>query len=132
MEESSASFLDKTDWRRTIQRKLEGCVDASGRHWYPNRLDSLIDAVAAEYPGFDAHSEITTIYDYLNDKYENVWNLWLKQNSTKSKWQKRRYQKYLYHCFCHDMFEYIKNLCARKRMLLWGIKHTGGGDQMKD
>ena len=61
MEESTASFLDKTDWRKTIHRKLEGCIDASGRYWYPFRLSSLIDAVSAEYPGFDARADITEV-----------------------------------------------------------------------
>ena len=66
----------------------------------------------------------------LFDKYNLVWDRWLELNSTKSKWQKRKYRKFLYHCFCHDMFEFIKNLCARKRMLLWGTKRIGGGTQI--
>jgi len=128
--ESTASFLDKTDWRKTIHRKLESCIDASGQYWYPFRLDSLIDAVSAEYPGFDAESEITKVYDILNVKYNTAWDRWLEINATKSKWQKRKYRKFLHYHFCHDMFEFIKNLCAKKRMLLWGTKKTKGGEQI--
>jgi len=129
-DESTASFLDKTDWRKTIHRKLEASVDARGQFWYPHSIDSLIDAVSAEYPGFDAEAQIREKHDLLKSRYDELWELWLVLNSTKRKWQKYKYKRYLYHCFCHDLFTYVKNLCAKKRMLLWGSKKTPGGFEL--
>lgn len=126
-DESIASYLDKTDWRKTIHRKLEDCVNKRDTMYYGQSLDSLVDAVGATYPGFNAEKKIKEVYNHLFEKYDEVFDLWLAQNRTKSKWQKRKYQKYLYSCFCHDMFEFIKNLCASKRMLLWGTKQIPRG-----
>jgi len=128
--ESTASFLDKTDWRKTIHRKLEACVDARGTWYYPIAVDKLVHAVSAEYPGFNADKAITDKYDVLKNKYDKAWDKWLSLNSTKRKWQKWKMKRYLYNMFCDDVNYYIMNLCARKRMLLWGSKKIPGGTQM--
>lgn len=129
--ESTASFLDKTDWRKTIHKELEAAVEAKGTPWYRHRIDSLIDAVAAEYPGFNAEKEIREKLERLETKYTEAEKLWLKLNSTNRRAQKWLYHKHLRDALCHDMFEFIKNLCARKRMLLWGTKKIEGGTQME-
>jgi len=130
--DSTASFLDKTDWRRTIHKALEDCVRAEGTEYYPKCVRSLISAFAASYPNFDAGR---MVYDHLYDlqvRYSLVEEHWLIVNSGKRRWQKYLFKKYLLHRLSNDMFEYIKNLCARKRMLLWGTKTVGGGTQMED
>lgn len=128
----TASFLDKTDWRITLHRKLEACVDAEGTEWYPQRVKSLVSAASAEYPGWNAKLDIETEIDRLNKIYEDSWMVWFKSNLTKRRWQKWSYRRNLYMSYCHDVFEFIKNMCARKRMLLWGSKQIGGGTQMED
>ena len=129
MDESSASFLDKTDWRITIHRKLEACVNAEGTLYYPIRVKSLVSAVSADYPGWDAKFEITNKLKELEEEYNTRWDSWLLDNTAR-KWQKYLEYKNLYYQFCKEIFEFIKDMCARKRMLLWGTKKIPGGTQM--
>lgn len=132
MEESTASFLDKTDWRLTLHRKLEECVNSEGTLLYCNRVKSLVSAASATYPGWDAKVEIETEIERLQNYYNREWQVWLTQNSTAKKHRKYKHMKQLYNDAHKDIFEFIKNMCARKRMLLWGSKKVPGGTQMED
>ena len=71
----TAPFLDKTDWRITIHRKLEACLDAMGTNYFPLRVKSLVSAVSAPFPGCDAEVEmkkeidrLELIYNYTYEK----------------------------------------------------------------
>ena len=129
-ESSSASFLDKTDWRITIHRKLEACVNAEGTLFYPKTVKSLVSAVSATYPGWDAKEEINTMIKEREFFYNDIWNTWLSDHSTARKWKKYLKEKDVYYKLYRDIFEYIKDMCARKRMLLWGSKKVSGGTQI--
>ena len=132
-QESTASFLDKTDWRVTLHRKLEACVDAEGNDfYYPKRVKSLISAAAAQYPGWDAEEEINKYVTQRKKITLILWDTWLDDNLTKRRWQKYNYKRQLGLIECKDIFTFIKNMCARKRMLLWGSKETKSGKEMKD
>lgn len=131
MEETTASFLDKTDWRLTLHRKLEDCVNSEGTLLYTNRVKSLISAASAEYPGWNAKHDIETEIDRLQKHYTNEWNVWLESNSTAKKHRKYKHMKLLYNEAHKAIFEFIKNMCAKKRMLLWGSKKIPGGTQME-
>jgi len=131
MEESTASFLDKTDWRITLHRKLEACVDAEGTEYYPKRVKSLISVVSASYPGWDAQRDINDMLKKVRIKYYKLWFDWLEDNSTAKHAKKYHHRKKLYHMEYNEIFEYIKNMCARKRMLLWGSKRIPGGTQIQ-
>lgn len=130
MEETTASFLDKTDWRITLHRKLEACVDAEGTEFYPKRVQSLISAAGATYPGWDALKEISDERIKIKKKYKYAWINWLDENSTAKRTKKYFIKKKLYIMEYNEIFEFIKNMCARKRMLLWGSKKTPGGTQI--
>jgi len=129
---STASFLDKTDWRKTIHRCLENCVRAEGTIYYMHTVQSLVSAFAANYPNFDAKQMTNKKIDELEKKYTQIWDSWTHINSGKRKDQKQQYKYYLRVCLCRDIFEYVKNLCASKRMLLWGTKSVPKGSQMGD
>lgn len=131
MDESTASFLDKTDWRVTIHRKMEACVNAEGTHQYPLAVKSLISAVSATYPNWDANKEIKEEIARLEKLYTFKHDKWLRDNPTKSRWQKYNYRHMYYMMLHKEVFEFIKNMCAKKRMLLWGTKKIGGGTQMQ-
>jgi hypothetical protein len=132
--DTTASFIDKTDWRKTIHRKLEACVDAEGTLIYPQRVKSLISAVAAEYPGFNAATLIETKFRQLEIKWNNIANTWINENPSQWAYPWVKWEKTVEWMmgFYKEIFEYIKNLCASKRMLLWGIKKITGGEQMED
>lgn len=130
----SASILDKTDWRRTIHKCLEACVMEEGSIWYPKKVNSLDAAVSAKYPGFDAKKEITSEKKKLEDKWNKIANDWIDENPTQwaypwIKWEKTTEWTMKY---SKELFEFIKDLLAKKRILLWGIRQTPGGTQMAD
>jgi len=129
-EDVSASFIDKTDWRITLHRKLEACVDAEGTRYYKNRVKSLISAYSAHYPGWDAKTELDQFIKIKEIEYNNTLDEWLEENQSKGKWHKYHFEKHLEYMFHHEIFEHIKNNCAKKRMLLWGSKPIPGGTQM--
>ena len=122
--ESIASFLDKTDWREVIQESMESAVNAIGTILFPHKVEILITTVGCTYPGFDAEQEIQNKRSRLESKYTEVEKLWLKINPTRRRDQKWIYHIYLKHCLSYDLLTFIKNLCARKRMLLVGTTKT--------
>ena len=131
-DETTASFLDKTDWRITLHRKLEACIDAEGSVWYPARVKSLIHAASAQYPGWDAEKEIGEYIIILKKNYLDAWDNWIRNNLTLSKFLKEDVKTYFRYNYYHDIFTFIKNMCARKRMLLWGSKESIRGTPMED
>jgi hypothetical protein len=131
MDESTASFLDKTDWRKTIHRKLEACVDAENSEWYPSRVESLVSAYATVYPGWNAKRETLEQIRLINAKYDVLWETWLRGNLTKRRWQKHFAKKFYRMKQYKEIFEYVKDRCGVKRMLLWGHKKIPGGTQME-
>ena len=130
--DSTASFLDKTDWRKTIHKSLEDCVRAEGTIFYTRRVKSLISAFAAPYPNFNARKLVEERLNHLEDKYSELEIQWLNVNATARREQKRKKKQELTSCLCHDMFDFIKDLCATKRMLLWGTKDILRGDRLID
>lgn len=127
---TKASILDKTDWRRTIHQCLEHCVNTIGTTEFPRAVKSLINAVSARYPGFNAESLINNKSKYLDFKYSIIKKIWDARNQTEHSWDKDiRYAEFRIEKDV-EMFIYIKNLLAEKRILLYGIKETMGGDQM--
>ena len=131
MDETAASFLDKTDWRITLHRKLEACVDAEGTEFYPKRVKSLISVASATFPGWDAKTDIENEIKRLQEYYTGLWTTWFEDHGTAKRERKYQHKKQLYLEAHKSIFEYIKNMCARKRMLLWGSKKIPGGSQIE-
>jgi len=129
-EETTASFLDKTDWRLTIHRKLESCLDAIGTTDFMNKVDTAVEAIRAEYPGWNAEKDIGEEIKQLRERYKKYENWWGENNTTKRRTQKYLFKNDLMYKFHKDIYRYIKNLVAKKRMLLWGSKEIPGGKQI--
>jgi hypothetical protein len=131
---SSASILDKTDWRKTIHRCLETCVVYEDTKFYPQAVKSLISAVSANYPGFKAKDIIAKEILKFKEEYKE----WTKEYFIKNPdyWYHPIKRKIIYpqilNSYYKDIFEFIKNLLAERRILLYGIKHLPGGTQLKD
>jgi len=123
----SASVLDKTDWRVTIHRKLEACIDAEGTVYYPCRVKSLISCVCTKFPGWDAKDDIQDKITSLEVYYNKKWDDWLENNLLKGRWQKYNVERAFLMKLYKDIFEYIKDTLGAKRMLLYGVRHTPGG-----
>lgn len=131
---STASFLDKTDWRKTIHRCLEDCVKAEETMSYPQAVKSLVSAFAATYPGFDAKILVNKEIYRLKIKYRIKAIVFLNEHP--DYWfhpgKRMLVEPEMINNYYKEIFEFIKNLAAEKRMLLWGIKKISGGTQMED
>jgi len=126
-------IIDKTDWRSKIRDALWNCIKNAG--WYPEfiyNVDGLILTFSAEYPGFDAKEKVETKLFELKKKYKELYYQWLIENSTARYWTKKKTREDFDMKLNLEMFEIIKNLYARKRGLLYGIKKGYGGKQMPD
>lgn len=133
---SSASIYDKTDWRKTIHRCLETCVMCEDTKYYPQAVKSLMSAAAAEYPGFNAKKIITERIVEIKADYRE----WTKEYFIKNPdyWyhpiKRKIILPQILNSYYKEIFEFIKNLLARKRMLLWGSgdSEAMSFDELKD
>lgn len=127
-----SSILDKMDWRKNIQKYLDQCVLAEGTINYPLRVKQLVAGVAAEYPNFDARKIIKDHIKKLDKKYTILINIKIVTNP--EEWfhpgKRQINEPDLIHAYYHDVFEFIINLVAKKRMLLYGTKRIHGGKQL--
>lgn len=118
----TASILDKTDWRRTIHKCLEECVLHEDTLRYPQTVKSLISAVSATYPSFDAEALINKYISELKEKYRKDIKEYILKNP--DNWyhpgKRNTIEPQIVNDYYKDIFTFIKNLCATKRMLLWG------------
>jgi len=126
-------IIDKTDWRSKIRDALWNCIKNAG--WYPEfiyHVDGLILTFSAEYPGFDAKEKVESKLFEVKKKYKELYRQWLVDNSTVRYWIKKKTREDFDMKLNLEMFEFIKNLYARKRGLLYGIKKGHGGKPMSD
>lgn len=130
----SASILDKTDWRRSIHKYLDACVAAEGTIKYPGAVRSLVSAVAATFPNFNAKRLIDEFIDDLNIHYKKQITIFIE--AYPDYWihpgKRLTVEPDIVNAYYKDIFEFVKDLLARRRMLLWGIKELPGGEQMQD
>lgn len=131
----AASILDKTDWRKTIHKKLEECVNMEGtKPGYRNAVKKLISATTAKYPGFNAKKIINNEIIKIKKTHNEIANEWIEENPEQwaypwVQWEKEaEWELDLY----KDVFEFIKDLLAKRRILLYGVRKTPGGTQMPD
>lgn len=131
---SSASILDKTDWRKTIHRCLETCVRCEDTNQYPQAVKSLVSAVSANYPGFPAKEIITNEIIKIKDYYSKWTKAYFVRNPDYwyHPFKRKIIQPKLLNSYYKEIFEFIKNLLAEKRILLYGVRQTSGGIQMVD
>lgn len=126
-------LIDKTDWRSKIRDALWDCIKTSG--WYPQyiwHVRALIDTFSAEYPGWDAKGNVEKKVADLEQKYSDEYDKWLSKNETARIWKKKLMKQKMEISLHHEIFEYIKNMYARKRGLLYGVKKGMGGKQLPD
>lgn len=119
---TKASVLDKTDWRKTIHQCLEHCVLTKGTLDFPRSVESLESSVSARFPGFNAEFIIEKKIELLTIKYEKIKELWLIYNQTRQMWDKQIKFAELRIQRDEEIFIFIKNLLAERRILLYGIK----------
>jgi len=131
---TATSVLDKTDYRKTIHKCLEACIFAEGKIGYPNTVKSLYSCVSATYPGFNAKKIIEEFIVQLKVKYRLKTEEIILKNP--DYWfhpgKRAMIEPDLRNAYYKELFEFIKNLLAKKRILLYGSRKVRGGSQMAD
>jgi hypothetical protein len=132
--EGAASYLDKLDWRKEIQRLLSRCINYKGTDRYYISVERTITAIACDFPGWDAFTQLNKEIDKIQEYYNGMANKWIMDNP--EKWGHPRYKvlKTLEWRtqFYDEVFTYLMNCVAKKRMLLWGTRKVPKGQQMPD
>jgi hypothetical protein len=122
------------DWRKNIQKYLDQCVLAKGTLVYPLKVKQLVSGVSATYPNWNANRIIKQFIKGLDKKYTILINK--KIDANPEEWfhpgKRQLNEPDLINDYYDEIFEFIKNLVASKRMLLYGVKRIHGGTQMKD
>lgn len=130
----TASILDKTDWRKSIHRYLDYCIITEGTVFYPGAVNRLKSAVATEFPNWDAKKYINKHIEKLKVIYRAEIKKSVERNP--EYWihpgKRLTIEPDIINEFYKDIFDYIMDLLAKKRMLLWGVKKTPGGTPMDD
>lgn len=130
----SASILDKTDWRKSIHKYLDNCVAVEGTLKYPQSVKSLVSAVAGTFPNWDAKKAIDGYIKKLNEEYKQKIDKFVSDNP--DYWvhpgKRLTIEPDIVNAYYRDIFNFIFNMLAEKRMLLWGGRTITGGTQMED
>ena len=118
----TASILDKTDWRKIIQKYLDQCIALEGSIYYSTAVKRLISAVAATFPNWDARSIINKHISKLRKEYSATIDEWVDRHP--DYWihpgKRLTIEPDIVNAFYKDIYDFIIDLLAIKRMLLWG------------
>lgn len=121
-ETQTASILDKTDWRKVIQKYLDKCISAEGSINYPNSVNQLISAVAATFPNWNSRKTINKYMQKLRQEYSETIEKWVDRHP--DYWihpgKRLTIEPDIVNSFYKDVYDFIFDLLATKRMLLWG------------
>jgi len=121
VDEGTASFLDKTDWRKPIQQRLEdAALSRRNPFIFFQKVESLVDTISAQYPGWNAELQIQKNISANLEDCQDKWNKWRIDNPTAKRSVKRRKLIEINMELNYNIFKFIKNLCGRRRMLLLG------------
>lgn len=126
---SLAAFVDKTDWRKTIHECLEDCLVSMNTSNFPNAVKRLIKAVSAHFPGFDTYDTIFEIMNALALKYVLLKKIFDSTHEQLPCFYKQVHYAELNIQYYEELFDFIKNILAEKRILLYGFKTTPHGTQ---
>ena len=135
------SSFDKLDWRRRIEQQMWRAVQASNIYGrYHTEVLKVEACVGTNFAGLDFKTPIRKNIDELNSALGRQLRLHLdggyyyKPESLKdltcvdrAKLIRRIYFKYWGY-----RFEFVRDLLAKNRGLLWGSVKVGGGKQMED
>jgi len=123
------SILDKTDWRKTIQKVLEEAVMSigQGQKFFYN-VEQAIMAMSAEYPNWNARKEIENGVNDIVKKYNKIAQDWIDTHKTewpypwiqelkKLEWKTDMYM---------EILRFLLDVAGKHRMLLWGISDSKG------
>jgi len=127
VEEESIPVLDKLDYRRLLYKMLEQAYVSEGTVYFSRNVKRLVIACKTRFPNMDFYgpiqSEQNRLYDVYTDKIDKlkedyeIWGHPLKRAIHLSTYEEQYWQSVL---------EFIRDLLARNRGLLFGRSDTQG------
>lgn len=129
------SILDKTDWKKTIQKALEEAVLSIGQgETFFNNVEQAIAAIKAVYPNWDADTEIEEGIKKIQKKHNKKAQQWIDTHRREWAFHWTKALKFLdwQTDLYMELLQFIKNMAGKHRMLLWGIKKVEGGTALQD
>lgn len=123
------SYFDKLDYRKTIHALMERCLYAKGTMNFGFEVNRLILAIETIFPGMDfktpiqnKNDELRNIYFEKLDMLKNdieIWNHPLKKGMKEEDFKDE---------YFNELFEFVRDLLARHRGLLFGMKNIPIGE----
>ena len=130
------SVLDKTDWKKVIQKSLAEAVLSLGsdeEFWY--NCEQAIQAMSAVFPNWDASTEIQKMVNETVSKHNKKAEFLLLNNRDMayqfaSPWNKDAMLRTWKNAMYKEILQNLEDIAGRHRMLLYGKKNTVKGEQM--
>lgn len=140
----SLSALDKLDWADKIELQMWLCIRMQGIYGiYHNEVKKLESCVATDFSGLDFKKPIMKnianldmiklkkTYDFIKSFGNNIFYKPKTIDDLTCK-DKDILVHILYEWYWTERFNYVRDLFAYHRGLLWGKKHIPGGKPMGD
>lgn len=121
-ERQTASILDKTDWRKSIQKYVDQCIMSIGTTYFYANVEKLVASIYADFPNWDARVSLNKQIDKINEEYmvairdhmDKYIDYWLHPG------KRCTFVPDINHRYYMDIFRVVFNMLAKRRMLLWG------------
>jgi hypothetical protein len=137
------SSLDKLTWTDRIEQQMWICVRTRGFYGsYDMEVRRLEDCVKTNFYGLDLATPIEDNIMELDYKKKEQTNIFIKNRENGIYYHPESFddlnfrdkdllKKQIYDWYWNKRFEFVRDLLAKHRGLLWGKRKIAGGDQME-
>ena len=139
------SGYDKLDWRRRIEEQMWRTVQARSRYGqYHIEVIKLEDCTCTNFYGLDFMNPINKNIEKLDESREKFRSFFIKNLVEQKIYyepksfndltfrDKSACKHYIYEQYWHGRFQFVRDILAANRGLLWGTQKLPGGSQMED
>jgi len=129
------SGADKIDWRLVIQRQMERCVRAKGMMIYPTEVSRLIACMNSNFYGIDFATPIKEKFEALDvetqKEIDRIYRT-LGRSEYFRMGQLPKLRLKVDQAYWEEMFDFCRDILAKKRGLMWGKRSIGHGIALQD
>ena len=111
---------EKTDWKEDVRRALVSPAFAFSDEDFMNRVIVAVKIVGNSYPNWDAFKEVTRDVAVIVQDYREQFKVWKKKNLPTRRAKIFFAEKHLQKEMHEKIWEYLKNYCASRGLLIEG------------
>lgn len=138
------SSFDKLTWHQKIEQQMWICVRNRGIYSkYHLEVIRLEDCVKTNFYGLDLATPIEKNISFLEGEKKIQELNFIKRKDNHIYYHPEKMsdlnfkdrdilKKWLYDWYWNKRFEFVRDILAKHRGLLWGSKKIGGGEQMSE